>query len=808
MHTPLHNIKLLFDKAFILASNFSNEYVTLEHLLYILLENKEIILMIKNNELDITKIQNDLKTFLKSNYVTTCREKNYEVRPTIALSNMAKRLTFYEYNSEQIEPIHVLLELFAEKESYALYFLYKNDIKLRTIINYIDKNNSEHLKNNDYKKIDNNDAKNQNIIFFDVDKEQKKNTLNSRNNEIEFLKDDIFQDKYFQFSNLKNKSTTKSNTENTKILNDYCINLNEEVKRGKINKLIGRDEEIDRLIHILSRKTKNNPIFVGEAGVGKTAVVEGLAYNIINKKVPKILMQSTVYAVELTSLLAGTKYRGDFEERLKNIIKAFKNQKNNILFIDEVHSIIGAGATNGSSVDASNLLKPILAKGEIRCIGATTHKEYIQHFTKDKALMRRFQVIEVKEPNEKETEKILKCSKKNYEKYHGVKYKDEALKMVVKLAKRYLTDKCFPDKALDVVDEAGAYKKLLYERNKTTDNIVNINDIKNIVAKIAKIPCEKIQQNERDKIKNLEKELRKVIFGQEAAIKSLVDSVKIFKAGLSTHNKPLGSYLFIGATGVGKTELVTQFAKVLDMHVIRFDMSEFSESHSVSKLIGAPPGYVGFEQNGMFVEEVKKHPYSVILLDEIDKAHVSIYNLLLQIMDYGEITDKNGTKTDFRNTIIIMTSNAGSSESEHEIIGFSENNSMECAIDAKTVKNFFSPEFRNRLSEIIYFQQLKNDSIMHIIKKELKNLDEQLCEQNIKLIYDKEIEEHILQKTDQKKNGMRVISNIVNSEIRKKIADYILDKTTKKSEKIYLLLENATIKLRKLPAGSTSNLLA
>lgn len=802
----MNNIDTFFKKAFVFASSLSHEYVTLEHLLYVFLADKEIANVINFCGANVKKIDEELLVFLKCNLTSLNIDENFEIKPTLTLKKIIKRSVMYNISRDDIRPIHVLLEIFSEKESYGVYCLYENNVYFDRVVEYL----KQELRDNNYLtkrdgSLTKQDAERKrdlgNVFFFDIETnsiDQYEN--NKKNNDtINFFNDDIFNEKTYSFSNLKKKFLNNENTENeSKILNEYCINLNRKVVTGKIDKLIGRKKEVERLIHILARRTKNNPIFIGEAGVGKTAVVEGLAHKIVHKEVPDFLKKTTIYAIDLTALLAGTKYRGDFEERLKNVMKALEKNSDSILFIDEIHTIVGAGSTNGSAMDASNLLKPMLARGDLRFIGATTYKEYTQYFAKDKALTRRFQSIEINETNEDETIKILNGIKKNFENYHRVHYTENSIKSAVKLARRYITERSFPDKAIDVIDEVGAYKKLLCASNNNEDNSIKTKDIENVVAKISKIPCEKIKKNEGLKLQSLTDDLNKKVFGQQKAIELLVSSIKTAKAGMTDPQKPLGCYLFIGPTGVGKTELVKQFAETLDMNLIRLDMSEFSESHSISKLIGAPPGYVGFDQGGMIIEKVKQNPYSVILLDEIDKAHKTIYNMLLQIMDYGTITDNTGAKTDCCNTIIIMTSNVGSSEIDRNNIGFNELNSKKM-IDKKEINNLFSPEFRNRINEVIYFESLNEEAVMKIVEKELKILKDQLYLQHIILEHDNKINDFLFKQIDKKKYGMRIVANIINQQIKKLISDYVLFRTKKKHEKIELFVEKNEIKYRVIP---------
>lgn len=553
-------------------------------------------------------------------------------------------------------------------------------------------------------------------------------------------------------------------------LSNYCVNLNKKAQQGKIDPLIGRDSEIERTIQILCRRTKNNPLYVGDPGVGKTAIAEGLAKRIIEGDVPEVLLKSTIFALDMGALLAGTRYRGDFEERLKAVVTELEQHPGSILFIDEIHTVIGAGATSGGAMDASNLLKPALAQGTLRCVGSTTYKEYRQHFEKDRALVRRFQKIDVNEPSVEDAVKILQGLKTNYEKHHKVRYTPEAIRAAVELSAKYINDRKLPDKAIDVIDEVGASRMLLPEnkRRKT----VTLKDVEDIVAKIARIPPKSVSTDDKETLKNLERDLKSMVFGQDKAIEALSAAIKLSRAGLRDPEKPIGNYLFSGPTGVGKTEVAKQLAKTLGIELTRFDMSEYMERHSVSRLIGAPPGYVGFDQGGLLTDAVDQHPHCVLLLDEIEKAHQDLYNILLQVMDHGKLTDHNGKIVDFRNVILIMTTNAGASDMAKAGIGFGRE--IRTGEDEEAIKRLFTPEFRNRLDAVVPFSGLTPEIVGNIVEKFVMQLEAQLADRNVTIELSSAAKEWLAERGYDPLYGARPLARIIQEYVKKPLAEELL----------------------------------
>jgi len=553
-------------------------------------------------------------------------------------------------------------------------------------------------------------------------------------------------------------------------LSNYCVNLNKKAQQGRIDPLIGRDSEIERTIQILCRRTKNNPLYVGDPGVGKTAIAEGLAKRIIEGDVPDVLLKSTIFALDMGSLLAGTRYRGDFEERLKAVVTELENQPGSILFIDEIHTVIGAGATSGGAMDASNLLKPALAQGTLRCIGSTTYKEYRNYFEKDRALVRRFQKIDVNEPTVDDAIKILQGLKTNYEKHHKVRYTPEAIKAAVELSAKYIHDRKLPDKAIDVIDEVGASRMLLPEnrRRKT----VTLKDVEEVVAKIARIPPKSVSNDDKETLRNLERDLKSMVFGQDGAIDALSAAIKLSRAGLRDAEKPIGNYLFSGPTGVGKTEVAKQLAKTLGIELIRFDMSEYMERHSVSRLIGAPPGYVGFDQGGLLTDAVDQHPHAVLLLDEIEKAHLDLYNILLQVMDHGKLTDHNGKTVDFRNVILIMTTNAGAAEMAKSAIGFGA--TVRVGEDEEAIKRMFTPEFRNRLDAIVPFAGLTPEIVGRVVEKFVMQLEAQLADRNVTIELSSAAKEWLAERGYEPLYGARPLARVIQEHVKKPLAEELL----------------------------------
>lgn len=705
----LHEI---FNNAIKFAKEQKHEYLTLEHIFLSLLSHKEGVEILKACGANIEHIKNKVIRYLNDNLKKHEGNADFEPFETLALNRVIQSMIRHTLSSEKKEATvgDFLVAMFEEEHSFSTYLLKQNGITKLDIIEYI--------------------------------------TETTHPIETPPI-----------------KSPETKTKEEESFLEKFSINLTQLAKDGKIDPVIGREVETERIMEILCRRKKNNPILVGEPGVGKTAVVEGLALKIVQKSVPEILQDTTIYAIEMGSILAGTKYRGDFEKRIKGIIDEASKIKNCILFIDEIHTIVGAGATSSGSMDASNLLKPALANGKIRCIGATTYQEYRQHFEKDRALSRRFAKVDIKEPTIEVCYEILKGLKIEYEKHHNITYSDAAIKAAVNLSAKYINDRFLPDKAIDIIDEAGA-SFWLSPRKK---NIVNAQDIEKIVSKIANIPSITVKTDEKELLKNLNKNLKSKIFGQDEAIDAIVNAIKRSKAGLNNPNKPIGSFLFTGPTGVGKTELARELAKQLGIHFEKFDMSEYMEKHSLSRLIGAPAGYIGFEQGGLLTEAIRKHPHCVLLLDEIEKAHQELINILLQVMDSATLTDNNGIKVDFKNVILIMTSNLGATEAR--VLGFTKN---EEGREDRAINSFFTPEFRNRLDAIVKFKHLSLDVVIHIVEKFLKEIESQLKDKKIKFEASKEALEYLAKKGYNKEMGARPIANIIQKKIKTPITDEIL----------------------------------
>ncbi|WP_168464663.1 AAA family ATPase [Wolbachia endosymbiont of Ctenocephalides felis wCfeT] len=735
------NLEASLNRALLIASNFNLKYAKVEHLLLALTKDADVnyvlsrcnispeeIINIDNvlSKCDIKISDYNIKVLLQDNSKLAA----HEVKPSSLFRCIIHRAIIRAHSLEkrEISGANVLVEILSERDLYIEDLLQKQSARDPDLI--------YHISNMKY--VDSVDEYTTNYKV----KSDKNNDPSV--NKSELLKDD-------------------------EVLQTYCKNLNDSARSKKIDYVIGRDYELDRTIEILSRRRKNNPLYVGDPGVGKTTIVEGLVLKIIEGNVPNLLRSSIIYALDLGSLLAGTRYRGDFEERIKSIIKAIEAKPGAILFIDEIHTIIGAGSTSGSFLDAGNLLKPALARGTLRCIGATTYKEYSTSFEKDKALARRFQKINIRESSVSETVKILNGIKHYYESYHGVYYTANAIRSAAELSYKYITGRILPDKAVDVLDEAGAYCKLLRNRGK----VVNSRDIKSTITRITNVPCGS-EYKDFQKVKSLKENLKKVIFGQEEAIESLVNSIKIAKSGLRNYNKPLASYLFAGPTGVGKTELAKQLAENMGMHLIRFDMSEYMEPHTVSRMIGSPPGYAGYDQGGLLTEAVSNNQYSVVLLDEIEKAHSDIYNILLQIMDYGCVTDTYGRKINFSNVILIMTTNAGAFERSKSSIGFGYKD-FNIGDSEKALEQVFSPEFRNRLDATISFVDLNEDTILHVVDKFIAELKNQLTQKGISCSVDEGVKLYLAKMGYSKEMGARPIERLIEKEIKGYLADEILN---------------------------------
>jgi len=718
------NLEKTLRDSYNLVSAYKHEYVTLEHLLYALTDDKDALSVLKACGVDILKLKHQLERFINEDLSNLKDNFNGEPKLTSGFQRVLQRAAIHVQSSgrEEVTGANMLVALFSEKESHAVYFLHQQEMSRLDAIQYI---------SHGIAKVDDNDY----------------------SEGVEDLKED-------ERGSFKRK----------RALDQFCINLNSKAKKGKIDKLIGRKKEIERTIQILCRRQKNNPLFVGDAGVGKTAIAEGLAKRIIENDVPEIMKGAVIYSLDMGALLAGTRYRGDFEERLKTVLQELEKQQKTILFIDEIHTVIGAGATSGGTMDASNILKPSLGNGSLRCIGSTTYKEFRNYFEKDRALVRRFQKIDIKEPTKDETIKILSGLKPYYEKYHKIKYANEAIIAAVELSHKYISERKLPDKAIDVIDEVGASQNLLplSKRKK----IITTKDVEEVVATMARIPSKSVTKNDKESLKNLERDLKNFVFGQDLAIEELSSSIKLARAGLREDGKPIGSYLFSGPTGVGKTEVAKQLSKTLGVKLLRFDMSEYMERHTVSRLIGAPPGYVGFDQGGLLTDGIDQHPHCVLLLDEIEKAHYDLFNILLQIMDYAKLTDHNGKTVDFRNVVLIMTTNAGAMDISKKAIGF--NSKRSSTDNQEAINKIFSPEFRNRIDSTIHFNHLNKNIVLLIVDKFIIEVESQLDEKGVILSIDKSAKEYLAEKGYDEVYGARELSRVIQEEIKKPIAEELI----------------------------------
>ncbi len=716
--------------AFKEASDARHEHLTVEYLLLSLLDNIDALNALIACGANIEQLRGKLQKYITENAAVMSVDNNEETRPTLAFHRVLQRAVFHAQAAgvNEIDGANVLAAIFSEPDCKAVGFLLEENISRIDISNYLN--------------------------------QSKFNTLN---NSIEKFND-------FSDSNNQNEDIEDNDSPNNSIEN-YAINLNKQVKLGFVEPLIGRDEDIERVVQILCRRRKNNPLLVGEAGVGKTAIAEGLAYLIENKKVPEKISKTTIYSLDLGALIAGTKYRGDFEKRFKSLLHSLSNDPHAVLYIDEIHSIIGAGAASGGSMDASNLIKPLLSSGKLRCMGSTTYQEYRSIFEKERALARRFQKIDIKEPTAEETFAILKGLAPRMESYHNVKYSDKALRAAVDLSQKYITDRFLPDKAIDVVDEAGAHQQLLLDKNKVVS--ITVEEIEKIVAKMARIPEKQVSSDDRKIILNLEKDLKDRIFGQDEAVAALSSAIKMARSGLRDIEKPIGNFLFAGPTGVGKTEVAKQLANIMGIELVRFDMSEYMEKHSISKLIGTPPGYVGFEQGGLLTDAIHKKPYAVLLLDEIEKAHPDIFNILLQIMDHGKLTDHNGMETNFRHVILIMTTNAGATDLSKLSIGFTKQEAND-SDSLQALSRVFSPEFRNRLDAVIRFGALNHDVVLKVVHKAIMALENRLADKKVSLSITKEACEFLAENGYDRAMGARPLERLVQDKISKILANEIL----------------------------------
>ena len=715
--------------AFVEARQQRHEFITVEHLLLALLDNPSAAEVLRACAANIEDLRKSLGAFIKENTPTVGGDEEVDTQPTLGFQRVIQRAIMHVQSTgsgkKEVTGANVLVAIFGEKDSHAVYYLHQQGVTRLDVVNFI----AHGIKKND------------------PPEPTKSNESSGSEGEKEEASD------------------AKASP-----LDQFTQNLNQAARDGRIDPLIGRELEVERVIQVLCRRRKNNPLLVGEAGVGKTAIAEGLAWRITQGDVPEILADATVYSLDMGALLAGTKYRGDFEQRLKGVLKQLKDQPNSILFIDEIHTLIGAGAASGGTLDASNLLKPALSNGQIKCIGATTFTEYRGIFEKDAALSRRFQKVDVVEPSIEQTVEILKGLKSRFEEHHNVKYALGALQAAAELSAKYINDRHLPDKAIDVIDEAGAAQRIL-PKNKQKKTITRL-EVEEIVSKIARIPPASVSSDDRGKLKTLDRDLKSVVFGQEPAIDALAAAIKMARSGLGRPEKPIGSFLFSGPTGVGKTEVAKQLAYIMGIELIRFDMSEYMERHAVSRLIGAPPGYVGFDQGGLLTEAISKKPHAVLLLDEIEKAHPDVFNVLLQVMDHGTLTDNNGRKADFRNVVIIMTTNAGAETMNKSVIGFTTK--REQGDEMADLKRLFTPEFRNRLDATISFRALDEDIIMRVVDKFLLELEAQLAEKKVEVTFTDKLRAHLAKKGFDPLMGARPMQRLIQDTVRRALADELL----------------------------------
>ena len=721
------NLEQTLHRALALATERNHEYATLEHLLLSLTEDRDSVAVLRACGVDLEQLPRDLTDFIDNELSDIGRSRDGEPKPTAGFQRVVQRAVIHVQSSgrEEVTGANVLVALFSERESHAVYFLQLHDMSRLDAVNYISHGIA-------------------------------KVTGESRPQTVRGADEDSAEDKGMQ--------------KGEEALEAYCVNLNRKAEEGRIDPLIGRQKEIERTIQILCRRNKNNPLYVGDSGVGKTAIAEGLAKRIVDGDVPEVLSGATIYCLDMGALLAGTRYRGDFEERLKSVMTELENTEGSILFIDEIHTIIGAGATSGGSMDASNILKPSLASGKLRCMGSTTYKEYRSYFEKDRALARRFQKIDIYEPSVEDTVKILRGLKPYFEKFHMVRYTAEALRSAVELSARYINDRKLPDKALDVIDEVGASRMLVPKKKRR--KTVTVRDVEKVVAQIARIPPKSVSVDDRKALKNLKRDLKTMVFGQDAAIESLSSAIKLSRAGLRELEKPVGSYLFCGPTGVGKTEVARQLALTMGVELVRFDMSEYMERHSVSRLIGAPPGYVGFDQGGLLTDAIDHQPHSVLLLDEIEKAHPDLFNILLQVMDHGKLTDHNGKSIDFRNVVLIMTTNAGAADLVKPAIGFEREG--RAGDDMEAIEKMFTPEFRNRLDAIIQFKSLPPEVVAKVVDKFIMELELQLEDRNVTIELNGPAREMLAKKGYDEKFGARPLARVIQEKIKKPLAEELL----------------------------------
>ena len=736
------NLERSLHRALASARERHHEFATLEHLLFALVDDQDAISVLKACGLEIEKLREDLSEYLDNELGNLVVNRDEDPKPTASFQRVVQRAAIHVQTAgrQEVTGANILVAMFSERESHAVYYLQEQEMSRFDAVNYISHG-----------------------IAKVPGRSEPKTAEGTEGNE-------------------EDGHAKKGN----EALDAYCVDLNQKAADGKIDPLIGRSAEIERTIQVLCRRTKNNPLYVGDAGVGKTALAEGLARRIVKGEVPEVLSESIIYSLDMGALLAGTRYRGDFEERLKAVVAELDECEGAILFIDEIHTVIGAGATSGGSMDASNLLKPALQSGTLRCIGSTTYKEYRSYFEKDRALVRRFQKIDVNEPSINDAVKILRGLKPYYEKHHRVRYTAEAIRTAVELAARHINDRKLPDKAIDVIDEVGAAQMLLPEAKRR--KMITVKDIEDVVAKIARIPPKSVSQDDQETLKTLEQDLQRVVFGQDEAIRALSAAIKLSRAGLREPEKPIGSYLFSGPTGVGKTEVARQLALTMGIELIRFDMSEYMERHTVSRLIGAPPGYVGFDQGGLLTDSIDQHPHAVLLLDEIEKAHPDLFNILLQVMDHGRLTDHNGKGVDFRNVILIMTTNAGAADMAKEAIGIGRVKRE--GDDEEAIKRMFTPEFRNRLDATITFAGLSPEIVSRVVDKFVMQLEAQLEDRNVTIELDDAALHWLVDNGYDEHFGARPLSRVIQDKIKKPLADELLFGKLKKGGVVQVSLKD------------------
>jgi ATP-dependent Clp protease ATP-binding subunit ClpA len=751
------NLEISLHRALALAKKFRHEYATLEHLLFALADDQDAVAVLRGCGVDVATIKKNITQFLENELTSLVVEDLEESRPTAGFQRVIHRAAIHVQSAgkNEVTGANVLVALFSERDSHAVFFLQEQELTRLDVVNYISHG----------------------IVKY------------ADNQKIAEWKREVDTDESAESLERPTQPAKESKEKPADALSQYCVNLNKKAESGRTDILVGREEEVDRTVQVLARRSKNNPLYVGDAGVGKTAIAEGLALRIVRGEVPDVLKSAIIYSLDMGSLLAGTRYRGDFEERMKSVIKEIEKLPGAILFIDEIHTIIGAGSTSGGALDACNLLKPALARGNFRCMGSTTYKEYKSSIEKDRALARRFQKIDVNEPSVENAIKILRGLKPYYEEHHHVRYTNGAVKAAVELSARYIHDRKLPDKAIDVLDEAGAAQMLLpeHKRKKT----ITHKEVEEIVATMARMPAKTVNMDDATTLKNLEQNLKLVVFGQNKAIESLASAIKMARAGLREEEKPIGNYLFTGPTGVGKTEVAQQLALLMGMELIRFDMSEYMEKHAVSRLVGAPPGYVGFDQGGLLTDAVDKTPYAVILLDEIEKAHPDVYNILLQVMDYGRLTDSNGKTVNFRNAIIIMTSNAGAADVARAPVGFLK--ADRAGEDKEAISRAFTPEFRNRLDAIIGFDHLSQEVLANVVNKFIFRLESQLADRNVTIQLSDEARKWLCDRGYDRANGARPMARLIAEKIKKPLADEVLFGKLSKGGTVKVGVENGEL---------------